>query len=102
MIDKCQSPSTYRRFTPASWPRCGARSRWGCWLGVGVGRGKGLGLHSQPARPVACGWLTDRFGLCWQIVPENIGEILKQPKAMAAMMKMVKLDIATLEAAAKE
>jgi predicted 3-demethylubiquinone-9 3-methyltransferase (glyoxalase superfamily) len=35
-------------------------------------------------------------------VPENIVEILKHPKAMAAMMKMVKFDIATLEAAAKE
>jgi 3-demethylubiquinone-9 3-methyltransferase len=46
---------------------------------------------------MACGWLTDKFGLCWQIVPEMIGEILKHPKAMAAMMKMVKFDIATLE-----
>lgn len=52
--------------------------------------------------PNACGWLTDRFGLCWQIVPENIGDVLKHPKAMAAMMEMVKLDIAGLEAAAKE
>lgn len=53
-------------------------------------------------KTMACGWLTDRFGLCWQIVPENIGEILKHPKAMMAMMQMVKFDIATLEAAAKE
>jgi predicted 3-demethylubiquinone-9 3-methyltransferase (glyoxalase superfamily) len=51
---------------------------------------------------MACGWLTDRFGLCWQIVPENIGEILKRPKAMAAMMSMVKFDIAKLEAAAED
>jgi hypothetical protein len=36
------------------------------------------------------GWLTDKFGLYWQIVPEKIGEILKHPKAMAAMMNMVK------------
>jgi predicted 3-demethylubiquinone-9 3-methyltransferase (glyoxalase superfamily) len=56
----------------------------------------------EGGKPMACGWLTDKFGLCWQIVPEKIGEILKQPKAMAAMMKMVKFDIATLEAAAKE
>jgi predicted 3-demethylubiquinone-9 3-methyltransferase (glyoxalase superfamily) len=35
-------------------------------------------------------------------VPEKIGEILKHPKAMAAMMKMVKFDIATLEDAAKQ
>lgn len=53
-------------------------------------------------KPMACGWLTDKFGLCWQIVPENIGEILKHPKAMAAMMNMVKFDIAALEAAARQ
>lgn len=52
--------------------------------------------------PMACGWLTDKFGLCWQIVPENIGIVLKSPKAMAAMMEMVKLDLAALEAAATE
>jgi predicted 3-demethylubiquinone-9 3-methyltransferase (glyoxalase superfamily) len=56
----------------------------------------------EGGKPMACGWLTDKFGLCWQIVPEKIGELLKHPKAMAAMMQMVKFDIATLEAAAKE
>jgi predicted 3-demethylubiquinone-9 3-methyltransferase (glyoxalase superfamily) len=56
----------------------------------------------EGGKPMACGWVTDRFGLCWQIVPDSIGEILKRPKAMAAMMNMVKFDIATLEAAAKE
>jgi predicted 3-demethylubiquinone-9 3-methyltransferase (glyoxalase superfamily) len=53
-------------------------------------------------KPNACGWLTDRFGLCWQIVPRNIGELISHPKAMEAMMKMIKLDLPTLEAAAKE
>lgn len=53
-------------------------------------------------KPLACGWLTDKFGLCWQIVPERIGELLRHPKAMAAMMGMVKFDIAALEAAASE
>jgi len=56
----------------------------------------------EGGKPMACGWLTDKFGLSWQIVPEKIGEMLKHPSAMAAMMKMVKFDIATLEAAAKE
>ena len=56
----------------------------------------------EGGKPMACGWLTDKFGLSWQIVPERIGKILKHPKAMAAMMNMVKFDIATLEAAAKE
>jgi predicted 3-demethylubiquinone-9 3-methyltransferase (glyoxalase superfamily) len=56
----------------------------------------------EGGKPMACGWLTDKFGLCWQVVPERIGEILKHPKAMAAMMTMVKFDIAALEAAARE
>jgi predicted 3-demethylubiquinone-9 3-methyltransferase (glyoxalase superfamily) len=53
-------------------------------------------------KPMACGWLTDKFGLCWQIVPAHIGELLRHPKAMAAMMTMVKFDIAALEAAARD
>lgn len=53
-------------------------------------------------KPMACGWLTDRYGLCWQIVPRNIGELIDHPKAMQAMMGMVKLDLAALEAAARE
>lgn len=50
---------------------------------------------------IACGWLKDRFGLCWQIIPEKIAELLRHPEAMRAMMTMKKLDIAALEAAAK-
>lgn len=50
---------------------------------------------------MACGWLTDKFGLCWQIVPENIVQIVRNPKGMEAMMQMVKFDIAALEAAVK-
>ena len=49
---------------------------------------------------VQCGWLEDRFGLSWQVVPANIGELIKTPKGMEAMMKMVKFDIAELERAA--
>jgi predicted 3-demethylubiquinone-9 3-methyltransferase (glyoxalase superfamily) len=54
-----------------------------------------------------CGWLVDRYGLCWQIVPKRLGELMADPdKAKAkrvgeAMLKMVKLDIATLERAAE-
>ena len=51
---------------------------------------------------VACGWLTDKFGLSWQIVPANIGELVSHPKGMQAMMGMVKLNIAELEAAARD
>jgi predicted 3-demethylubiquinone-9 3-methyltransferase (glyoxalase superfamily) len=54
---------------------------------------------------VRFGWgtrLTDRLGVCWQIVPANITELVSHPKAMQAMMGMVKLDVAGLEAAARE
>lgn len=54
--------------------------------------------------PVQCGWLKDRFGLSWQIVPtrffELIGDPAKTDRVMRAMMEMVKFDIAKLEAAA--
>lgn len=52
-----------------------------------------------------CGWLKDRFGVSWQIVPEALGKMLGDPKSgnaeacMNAMLKMKKLDIATLEKA---
>jgi len=51
---------------------------------------------------IACGWLKDKFGLSWQIVPARIMEFLSHPKAMQAMMKMKKLDLAELERAARE
>ena len=48
-----------------------------------------------------CGWLKDKFGFSWQIIPENIGQLLTDPekgqRVMAAVMKMRKLDLATLE-----
>lgn len=52
-----------------------------------------------------CGWLRDRYGLCWQIVPRVLGERMKDPDRAAArrvaeaMLTMKKLDIAALEAA---
>ena len=57
-------------------------------------------------QPSQCGWLTDRFGVSWQIVPERLGELMgsTDPEAAyrvtQAMLQMVKLDIATLEKAA--
>ena len=50
---------------------------------------------------IQCGWLKDKFGVSWQIAPENIMKLVSHPNAMRAMMKMVKFDIATLEAAVK-
>ncbi len=52
-----------------------------------------------------CGWLKDKFGLSWQVVPANLSQLLynkdpkKAQKVMAELMKMNKLDIATLKAA---
>jgi len=57
----------------------------------------------EGGRPLQCGWLVDRWGIHWQIVPRRMLELLadpvRAPRAMAAMMEMVKLDIATIEAA---
>jgi predicted 3-demethylubiquinone-9 3-methyltransferase (glyoxalase superfamily) len=47
-----------------------------------------------------CGWLKDKFGLSWQIVPARLPDLVKQPKAMQAMLKMKKRDITALERAA--
>jgi predicted 3-demethylubiquinone-9 3-methyltransferase (glyoxalase superfamily) len=49
---------------------------------------------------IQCGWLKDKFGLSWQIVPAQLPELIKHPRAMQAMLKMKKLDIAELERAA--
>lgn len=52
-----------------------------------------------------CGWLKDRFGVSWQVVPASLGRMLSDPssgnpgRVMEALMKMGKLDIATLERA---
>jgi predicted 3-demethylubiquinone-9 3-methyltransferase (glyoxalase superfamily) len=54
-----------------------------------------------------CGWLKDRYGLSWQIIPVALTELLNDPdaakaqRAMAAMLQMKKIDIAALRAAAE-
>ena len=54
-----------------------------------------------------CGWLRDRWGLSWQIVPRQLGELIggsdpaTAKRVTEAMLKMVKLDVAGLEAAAR-
>lgn len=53
-----------------------------------------------------CGWLKDRFGLSWQIIPADYGDLMTDPdtgrrdRAMAAVLKMSKLDIAAIRSAA--
>lgn len=51
---------------------------------------------------LGCGWLKDKFGLCWQIVPVKLYEMLSHPAAIRAMMAMKKFDIATLKEAAAQ
>lgn len=57
-------------------------------------------------KEVQCGWLTDRYGLSWQVVPTGMEEIFADPdksraeRAMKAMLGMVKIDVAALRAAA--
>jgi len=53
-------------------------------------------------KEIQCGWLVDKFGVSWQVVPARLPELIKHPKAMQALMKMKKLDIAELERAARE
>jgi predicted 3-demethylubiquinone-9 3-methyltransferase (glyoxalase superfamily) len=65
-------------------------------------------LTADGGEPGPCGWLKDRFGLSWQVVPKRLQELLSGPdaigaqRAMEAMLQMSKLDIATLEAAYEE
>lgn len=46
-----------------------------------------------------CGWLRDKFGLSWQVIPTRLMELIDNPGAMQAMLKMRKIDIAELERA---
>lgn len=58
---------------------------------------------AEGGKDLQCGWLKDKYGLSWQIVPTSIGRIMSDPvrgpRAMAALMKMVKIDIKALEEA---
>ncbi|HEY4162305.1 MAG TPA: VOC family protein [Dongiaceae bacterium] len=62
-------------------------------------------LLEDGGKPVQCGWLTDRFGVSWQIVPTVLLDMLhdlndaRAQRAMQAMMQMVKLDVAALQRA---
>lgn len=60
-------------------------------------------LTADGGAPSQCGWLHDRFGLSWQIIPSRLNELLAGPAAAAVnaeMLTQTKLDIARLEAAA--
>ena len=63
-------------------------------------------LTADGGEPGPCGWLKDKYGLSWQIVPAALNELLSDPdpgrssRAMQAMLKMTKIDVAELRAAA--
>ncbi len=61
---------------------------------------------AEGGQEIACGWVTDRYGLSWQIVPRRLRELLGDPdperaqRAMGAMLKMTKIEVDELERAA--
>ena len=63
-------------------------------------------LTAHGGSEIACGWLKDRYGVFWQVTPTRLMELIKDPdpnrahRAMEAMVKMIKIDIATVEEAA--
>ena len=63
-------------------------------------------LTTEGGSEIACGWLKDRWGVFWQVTPTRLMELIKDPdrdrarRAMEAMVKMIKIDIATVEKAA--
>jgi predicted 3-demethylubiquinone-9 3-methyltransferase (glyoxalase superfamily) len=63
-------------------------------------------LTADGGEPGPCGWLKDRFGLSWQIVPRQLNELVGDPdperarRAMEAMLEMGKIDVAELQRAA--
>ncbi len=62
-------------------------------------------LSGSGGQPGQCGWLKDQFGVSWQVIPKQLGELMTDPNpvksgnVMKAMLAMTKLDIAGLQAA---
>jgi predicted 3-demethylubiquinone-9 3-methyltransferase (glyoxalase superfamily) len=60
---------------------------------------------AEDGQEVACGWVTDKFGLSWQVIPTVLGDMMSDPdpatasRAAAAMLSMTKFDIAALQRA---
>jgi len=62
-------------------------------------------LLAQGGKQSRCGWLKDRFGLSWQIIPKELGRLMSDPdpvksqRVVQAMMQMTKIDVAALQKA---
>lgn len=52
------------------------------------------GMHSAVPEAEACGWLKDKFGVSWQIVPDNMEELMAKPGAYEKLLAMKKINIA--------
>jgi len=63
------------------------------------------GILNTGGKPMACGWITDKYGVSWQICPQQLLDMHTDPdeakrnRAMVAMMDMIKLDLPTLQRA---
>jgi predicted 3-demethylubiquinone-9 3-methyltransferase (glyoxalase superfamily) len=63
-------------------------------------------LTADGGKPGQCGWLTDKYGLAWQVTPTGMDQVFSDPdperanRAMQAMLGMQKIDMAALQAAA--
>jgi predicted 3-demethylubiquinone-9 3-methyltransferase (glyoxalase superfamily) len=57
-------------------------------------------LLADGGKPSMCGWLEDRFGVSWQVIPSELFSLIEHPDAAAAMLRMVKIDLAELRRAA--
>ena len=64
-------------------------------------------LTADGGQEVACGWCKDRWGVSWQITPRRLNELMSDPdievqkRVATAMMDMVRIDVAAIEAAAR-
>ncbi|MFN8622780.1 MAG: VOC family protein [Chloroflexota bacterium] len=56
-------------------------------------------LLADGGKPSMCGWLEDRFGVSWQVIPTELFTLIQDPRGAAAMLRMVKIDLAELRRA---
>ena len=56
-------------------------------------------LLADGGTPSRCGWLEDRFGVSWQVVPTELFTLIQDPRGAAAMLQQVKIDLAAIRAA---
>jgi predicted 3-demethylubiquinone-9 3-methyltransferase (glyoxalase superfamily) len=94
----------FRALNGAAVPLHGGHLARGRLRDAGRGR-RAVGKLSEGGKESACGWLKDRYGLSWQIVPTVLNEMLEDPdpersqRVMKAMLQMGKIDIAELRRA---